>query len=152
MMPAGKSNRISAPLLGLDRCRQTAPGHHGHSESGFTLMEVMVALAVVAVALAAIYRMHSQTLFMDSRGRFDTMATLLAQQKLADLATGDLADLIDDSGDFGDLHPGYTWRIQAESVTADLLKEDGPALKRINLTVAMGDQTFTLTTYRYLYE
>jgi prepilin-type N-terminal cleavage/methylation domain-containing protein len=46
-------------------------------ENGFTLMEVMVALSVVAIALMAIYRMHSQTLFMDARGRFDTVATLL---------------------------------------------------------------------------
>ena len=122
-------------------------------DKGFTLMEVMVALAVIAVALTAIYRMHTQTLFMDTRGRFDTVATMLARQKLADIDDpSELKDLTDDNGDFGDLHPGFTWKIETDTVSSDLLKEDGPTLKHITLTVESGDQTLTLTTYRLLYE
>jgi hypothetical protein len=37
-------------------------------------------------------------------------------------------------------------------VTSDLIKDDGPTLKRFTLTIGMGDQTFMLTTFRYLYE
>jgi general secretion pathway protein I len=125
---------------------------HGTHENGFTLMEVMVALAVVAIAMAAVYRMHSQTLFMDARGRFDTMATLLARQKLADIDTIDPNDLIGDSGDFDDTYPDYTWQIQSEDVVSDLFKDDGPVLKRITVTIRSGDNTFNLTTYRHLYE
>ncbi len=123
-------------------------------QSGFTLMEVMVAVAVVAIALMAIYRMHSQTLFMDTRGRFDTVATLLARQKLADIDTIDLADLYDDSGDFGSAHPGFTWNIETEAVSTDLIKEDGPSLKRITITISFDEGTseFNLTTYRHGYE
>jgi general secretion pathway protein I len=123
-------------------------------ETGFTLMEVMVALAVVAIALTAIYRMHTQTLFMDARGRFDTVAAMLARQKLADIDTTELADLTADSGDFGDDHPGYAWRIQTEDVSSDLLSEDGPTLKRIIVTISFneGESQFDLTTYRHLYE
>ncbi len=122
--------------------------------SGFTLMEVLVALSVVAIALLAIYRMYSQTLFMDERGRFDTVATLLARQKLADIDAGDIADLTSDSGDFGNDFPGYTWTVESDTVTSDLIRDDGPTLKRIALTISRGDDatTFTLTTYRYLYE
>lgn len=122
-------------------------------DKGFTLMEVMVALAVIAVALTAIYRMHTQTLFMDTRGRFDTVASMLARQKLADIDDpSELKDLMDDNGDFGDLHPGFTWKIATDTVSSDLLKEDGPTLKHITLTVESGDQALTLTTYRLLYE
>ena len=122
-------------------------------DRGFTLMEVMVALAVIAVALTAIYRMHTQTLFMDTRGRFDTVATMLARQKLADIDDpSELKDLMDDNGDFGDLHPGFTWKIVTDTVSSDLLKEDGPTLKHITLTVESGDQELTLSTYRLLYE
>lgn len=121
---------------------------------GFTLMEVMVALAVVAISLMAIYRMHGQTLFMDQRSRFDTVATLLARQKLAEIDTGNPDDLINTEGDFGDDYPGYTWRIESENVVSDLLKEDGPVLKRIAITIAYGDEdaVFTLITYRHFYE
>lgn len=124
------------------------------SESGFTLMEVMVALSVVAIALVAIYRMHSQTLFMDTRSRFDTVATMLARQKLADIAIADLSDMTIDSGDFGDDHPGYTWRIQSDIVSSDQFREDGPVLKRVQVTISRdGDASeFNLSTYRYLYE
>lgn len=138
---------------------RTAGGHldvairrHAMIEGGFTLMEVIVALAVVAIALTAIYRMHSQTLFMDTLGRFDTVATMLARQKLAEIDAGDLNDLVSDKGDFGALHPGYTWQIETDTATSDQLKEDGPTLKRIDLTIGFGDQTFKLTTYRIVYE
>ena len=133
---------------------RSGPIPKGNPESGFTLMEVMVALSVVAIALMAIYRMHTQTLFMDARGRFDTVATMLARQKLADLETIKLEDFSGDSGDFGKAHPGYAWQIQTEDVSSDLLKEDGPTLKRITLTISFNgeESIFNLTTYRYLYE
>lgn len=117
-------------------------------------MEVMVALAVVAIALTAVYRMHSQTLFMDARGRFDTVAAMLARQQLAVVDTSDINDLTSDSGDFGSDHPGYTWRMETEEVLSDLLVEDGPTLKRITITVSFnqGESNFGLTTYRHLYE
>jgi general secretion pathway protein I len=135
-------------------CRRSGLTRGGNRQSGFTLMEVMVAVSVVAIALMAIYRMHTQTLFMDARGRFDTVATQLARQKLADIDTMALADLSGDSGDFGNAHPGFTWQIETEGVSADLLKEDGPTLKRITVTISAseGASVFSLTTYRHGYE
>lgn len=142
---------IASGGFGHRRCTLTL---NGSGNGGFTLMEVMVALSVVAIALLAIYRMHTQTLFMDERGRFDTVAALLARQKLADMDTTNLADLTGDSGDFGDTHPGYTWQIKSETVSSDLLREDGPTLKRITVTISFGEESsiFNLTTYRHLYE
>ena len=134
--------------------RRTAFTRKGCSETGFTLMEVMVALSVVAIALMAIYRMHTQTLFMDARGRFDTVATLLMGQKLADIDASKPEDLSDDSGDFGDANPGYAWQIQTEGVSSDQLKEDGPTLKRITVTISRDGEAsvFELDTYRLVYE
>ena len=122
--------------------------------NGFTLMEVMVALAVVAIALMAVYRMHTQTLFMDASGRADTVATMLARQKLADIDSDSESELLDDSGEFTDAHAGYGWRIQTEDVSSDLIKEDGPQLKRITLTISPPGVSdgLTLVTYRYRYE
>ncbi len=113
-----------------------------------------MALAVVAIALTAIYRMHSQTLFMDASGRTDTVATLLARRKLAEIDADPKSELTDSSGEFSDAHAGYGWRIQTEDVAGDLIKEDGPQLKRITLTITSPGQTegLTLVTYRCRYE
>jgi general secretion pathway protein I len=126
----------------------------GRPSAGFTLMEVLVALSVVAIALLAIYRMHSQTLFMDARGRFDSLAVMLARQKLAEMETIDPTELIGGSGDFGSDYPGYTWKLETEEVVSDLMRDDGPVLRKIRLTIALNDDEslFQLTTYRHLYE
>ena len=139
---------------GIHHRRRPRLIRNGNPENGFTLMEVMVALSVVAIALMAIYRMHTQTLFMDARGRFDTMATLLAREKLADLDTVKLEEFSGDSGDFGNAHPGYAWQIQTEDVSSDLLKEDGPTLKRITVTISLNGEAsvLKLDTYRIFYE
>jgi len=117
-------------------------------------MEVMVALSVVAIALTAVYRMHTQTLFMDAGSRFDTVAAMLARQKITDIDTIDIEAFTDDSGDFDNHHPGYAWRIQTEEVSSDLIKADGPTLKRIIVTIGYNgeESLFNLTTYRHLYE
>ena len=142
----------------LDNDRETFGcarfGNDAGKQQGFTLMEVLVALSVVAIALTAVYRMHTQTLFMDERGRFDTVATMLARQKLADLETIDLADFNGDDGDFGQAQPGYAWQIQTETIESDLFKVDGPILKRVQISITRNEEEalFTLTTYRYLHE
>ncbi|MCU0593194.1 MAG: prepilin-type N-terminal cleavage/methylation domain-containing protein, partial [Desulfobacterales bacterium] len=48
------------------------------SPQGFTLLEVMVALGIMAIVLVSVYRLHSQTLAMSVESRFYTQAPLLA--------------------------------------------------------------------------
>lgn len=141
-------------MVDLTTILLTEGDQKGDCQKGFTLMEVMVAISVVAIALMAIYRMHTQTLFMDSMGRFDTFATMLARQKLADVNSTKIADLIGDSGDFENDYPGYTWQVQSETVASDLIKEDGPVLKQITITILLNEDEaiYNLTTYRHGYE
>jgi general secretion pathway protein I len=146
---------VAMPFSGHDaRIPVQSSADHLSANAGFTLMEVMVALSVVAIALLAIYRMHTQTLFMDERGRFDSVAVMLARQKLAEIETVDAADLVGDSGDFGSDHPEYSWKIETEEVVSDLFREDGPVLRKIQLTIGRNEDesVFQLTTYRHLYE
>lgn len=53
--------------------------------SGFTLLEVMVALAILAIALTAIVGINGNSISAHDYSKRVTIATLLARSKLADL-------------------------------------------------------------------
>ena len=118
---------------------------------GFTLLEVMIALAVMSIVLVSVYRMHSQSLTMNAAARFYTLAPMLAQKKLVELETNSSGGFSDDSGDFGEQYPGYSWRASLSDVSSEVLGEVADDLKRIDLTVSFnGNQlSYDLRTYRF---
>lgn len=60
------------------------------AQAGFTLIEVMIALAIVAVALAAFVRMSSQTTTDLGAIEQRTLAMLSAENSIAELRIGNL--------------------------------------------------------------
>ena len=120
--------------------------------AGFTLLEVMVAMAILAIVLVSVYRMHSQTLSMNTANRFYTQAPMLAQSKLAQLETGSSELIAGDSGDFGDQFPGFAWIVAVEDVAVEALGEISNDLKKIELTVSFNNNeyTYNLRTYRLM--
>ena len=128
---------------------QMTPFANKHAAKGFSLLEVMVAMAIMAIVLVAVYRMHSQTLSMAAASQFQTEAPLLAQRKLAELEASEDA-IGSDSGDFGDDFAGYSWNVEVEDVVSEALGEISQDLKRIDLTVSSDAGTFELRTYRFM--
>ncbi|MGD9136235.1 MAG: prepilin-type N-terminal cleavage/methylation domain-containing protein [Desulfobacterales bacterium] len=122
--------------------------------SGFTLLEVMVAMAIMAIVLVSVYRMHTQTLTMNSAARFYTQAPMLAQSKLAQLEAEPSSIITGDSGDFGDKFPGYSWSITTDEVSSEVLGEIGADLKRIDMMVSFNtdEYTYNVRIYRFLRE
>jgi general secretion pathway protein I len=119
--------------------------------SGFTLLEVMVALAVMSIVLVSVYRMHSQSLTMNTAARFYTQAPLLAQSKMAALETLSEAVFSEDSGDFGEQFPGYRWKVSEKEVVSEILGTVAEDLKQIDVTVSYNDDQFSykLRAYRF---
>jgi general secretion pathway protein I len=119
--------------------------------AGFTLLEVMIALAVMSIVLVSVYRMHSQSLTMNTAARFYTLAPLLAQNKIAELETLSPEGFPDDSGDFGEQYPGYSWQTSITDVSSEVLGEVANDLKRIDLTVSYNNNQFShsIRTYRF---
>ena len=133
--------------------QQTGVGDR-QSAPGFTLLEVMVAMAIMAIVLVSVNRMHSQTLTMNAAARFYTQAPMLAQSKLAQLVTDSSGIIAGDSGDFGDKFPGYTWSIATDEVSSEALGEIAADLKRIDMTVSLNrdEYAYTVRTYRFIRE
>ena len=119
--------------------------------AGFTLLEVMVAMSIMAIVLVSVYRMHSQTLTMNTANRFYTQAPLLAQSKLAQLEAGGSEIITGDSGDFGEEFPGYSWKASIVDVSSEVLGEVAEDLKQFDITVSLHDDQFVynLRAYRF---
>jgi len=109
------SQQPASPLTRDLRYAQTSIEHPAN---GFTLLEVMIAMAIMAIVLVSVYRLHSQTLSMTTANRFYTQAPLLAQSKMAQLEAIPSSVVSGDSGDFGDKFPGYGWRVSMEDVSS----------------------------------
>ena len=119
---------------------------------GFTLLEVMIAVAVLAIALVAVLGLQSRTLTLAAESRFHTTAALLAQGKMAEMAVADLKALSSDSGGFGDEFSGYAWRLSVQDADLPGLEKVKGRLKRIDLEVTCGEgdiYRYDLRLYRF---
>jgi len=121
------------------------------SDFGFTLLEIMVAVSLIAIVLVSIYKMQAQTISMNYEARFYATAPLLAQFKMTEQETKSLEDLTSDSGNFGDDFPGYSWSMVVDDVDSEALGNTAKDLKKIDVTILLNDDEFTysLRTYRF---
>ena len=134
--------------------RPATSGQQPAASRGFTLIEVMVAMAIMAIVLVSVYRMHSQTLTMNTANRFYTQAPLLAKGKLAQLETRTSGISAGDSGDFGEKFPGYSWNVSVDEVAIEALGEVANDFKQIDLTVSFNNNeyVYNVRTYRLIRE
>ena len=119
---------------------------------GFTLLEVMIAVAVLAIALSAVLGLQSRSLTLAAESRFHTTAALLAQGKMAETAGAGMGNLVSDSGDFGDVFSGYAWRLSVQNADLPGLEKMKGRLKRIDLEVTCGEgalYSYDLRLYRF---
>jgi general secretion pathway protein I len=120
---------------------------------GFTLLEVMVALSIIAIALTAVFGSQSQSLLLASEAKFSTTAALLAQSKMAELDVEDSQDLASDSGDFGEDFPDYRWELKVADATFPGAEEVSDLIKQIDLTISWREDDsyqYRLRLYRFV--
>lgn len=91
-------------------------------KAGFTLLEVMIAVAILAIALVAVFQMQSQSISMASESRFLTTASLLAQGKMADMEALSTLSNQTQKGDFAPGYPEYGWTIRVTDTQMAKLK------------------------------
>ena len=119
---------------------------------GFTLLEVMVAMAILAIALTGLLGSQSQSLYAADEANFSMVSTFLAQEKMTELLAQD-DYLTDYSGDFGEQHPGYFWRaevVQSDFSEIETLEGTEYLLARIDLVVHTENERRSFTISRYV--
>jgi general secretion pathway protein I len=95
-------------------------------QAGFTLLEVMVALAIVAFAVVGLLGLHARNIQIIARDQNLTRATLLAREIISQIqfqvSTNGLQDLGDSQGTF-EGYPGYRWERQVMPTGLDEMRE-----------------------------
>ena len=87
---------------------------------GFTLLEVMVSLAILATAFTAVLKLHSDSIEMVISSQAHTKGADLAQYKMTEIEIAGLKNLPFMSGEFGDFAPEYRWDISVEPTPLSL--------------------------------
>jgi general secretion pathway protein I len=90
--------------------------------SGFTLLEVLVAVAILAIAMVAILKANVQNLDSLTKSREMTTASLLAASKLAEVEAAGAANWSESQGDFGEDYPEFSWQVETTSTEAEGLE------------------------------
>jgi len=126
---------------------------------GFTLLEVMVALAVLAVGIAAVLELFGGGLQLTAKASKRTQAVVYAQNVMDSLLA---QSTLDDGDDGGQFPGGFSWRAQVYEIRPDdkdsALQQKSQnqteffRLKQINVEVywseGIGEQSYVLHSLR----
>lgn len=128
-------------------------------EQGFSLLEVLLAIAILAIALPVLLGLRNFDLDLQSRSAELTTATLLAQEKLLETELSGLFPIGESAGDFqapppgvpatvelADRAPGYRWKRNIMPTPLELIREI-----RIQIVWPRGQNEETLEVSTYVF-
>jgi len=122
---------------------------------GFTLLEVLVAMGIMALVLVTLFRMHGGTLKLAGGGRFQAMIPLAVSQIIASAEAGQTApDRMPEP--FEEVFRGLSWSCGLEDAAfeepVEILPAQSDRFKKIRVTVTGPGNPYTLVTWRYFSE
>jgi general secretion pathway protein I len=128
--------------------RSPGSGSAAPCRSGFTLLEVMIAIAFIGIALIALLSLHHSNLQSVIRARDLTRAAMLAQALMSQAELERFPPPGQSHGDFAQLYPGEyrNFRWQREVEPSPLF----PDIARVRVSVLYGPRLrrrFTLTEF-----
>jgi len=90
---------------------------------GFTLLEVMVALLIIATSFIVLLHSRNQSVIAADYARHMTIATLLATEKMGEMEQMELSATGEDSGIFGEDYPEFVWRTVISDTAYEQVRE-----------------------------
>jgi len=116
-------------------------------DHGFTLLEIVICLGLIALALMAVFHLQAQNLDLQSEAQFMTTASCLLQERISQLQAAEKIDEGTNSGDFGKDYPDYTYKQEVNKVP------DTETLYKVRVTVILERDKASKDLWRetYLY-
>ena len=111
---------------------------------GFTLLEVMIALAILALVGVAFLRAQAGSIRLVDESNQVSLATLLAREKMAELEGMGFPEVAKNSGAGGEAYPALRWE---QVVTTTELPAIRKALVRILWKDGTRERTLELVAY-----
>ncbi len=111
---------------------------------GFTLLEVMIAMAIMAGVILTVISSFNYHLSLLTRDREETTALLLARGKLEEMElrkSGELQDM--QEGTFAPDRPEFSWKLEVAPTTL-------ATLNKLTVTVSWETGKRTLSLVHYL--
>ena len=91
--------------------------------AGFTLLEVMVALLIIATSFVVLLHTRNQSVTAADYAKRTTVATLLASERMSEIEQEDFPDTGEDGSNFGDDYPEYRWETTVSDTAYENIRE-----------------------------
>ena len=103
---------------------------------GFTLLEIMIALAIVSIAMVSLLSLANRSIGVHDRLQRITAATLLAQGKMAETELSARHGALQEAevqGEFSEPYTAYRWQITYADTPL-------PSVQMVTVKVLWGDE------------
>jgi general secretion pathway protein I len=114
------SKKTESLNVSIDELRIT---DHGSRIHGFTLLEILVALAVLALTLVVLLGLRNRDVDLVNTTREMTTATALARMKMVEAQMVGFLELGETAGEFGEDYPQFHWQRLVSSTPFDYVRE-----------------------------
>ncbi|MFO7461626.1 MAG: type II secretion system protein [Desulfatiglandales bacterium] len=85
-------------------------------DEGFTLLEIIISLGLIAVALLVVFHLQAQNLDLQSEAQFMTIAKGLLQDRMSQIASRETLSDGTSTGEAGEDFPDFTYREEISEV------------------------------------
>jgi prepilin-type N-terminal cleavage/methylation domain-containing protein len=86
------------------------------NDEGFTLLEIVISLGLIAVALLAVFHLQAQNLDLQSEAQFMAIAKGLLQDRMSRIACRETLSEGTSTGDLGEDFPDFTYQEEISEV------------------------------------
>ena len=105
------------------------------NSGGFTLLEVMIAIAIISIALISLQALNNRTIAIHGYLQRMTQATLLAQYKMSEVESSSEEVLLQEAsqGEFDEPLDQYRWKISVSETPL-------ASVRMVTVDVVWGDK------------